>query len=188
MRFFPSSSLTGANRPRSRSSATSSSSSSIIDADMAYGQGSSTTYSPTQPPPPTRTTTGLPPAQSFRVLVPTVSPEMNLKATSTETNRRSTDPQPMQTNPSPDPSTSCTAYLYSTFPPEIFKEVETYDRRQANQTTEPPLHYFSDNKHAQKKGRKASPVSLLPSYALDKINQAHPPRSILTVATRIVRW
>ncbi|KAJ9092368.1 hypothetical protein QFC21_006870 [Naganishia friedmannii] len=52
----------------------------------------------------------------------------------------------MPTDGPVDSSTSCSAYLYSAFPPELFKEVEAYDRR-AGQAE--PLHYFSDNQHAQ---------------------------------------
>lgn len=147
MRFFPSSSLTGANRPRSRSSATSSSSSSSIDADVRYGGPSSDTYSPTQPPPPTRTSTGLPTSQSSRAPLPVVSLEANkMAAPSTRLDQLFANTSAMPMDGSADPSTSCAGYLYSAFPPEIYKEVEEYDRR-ASQAE--PLHYFSDNQHAQ---------------------------------------
>lgn len=149
MRFFPASSLTGGgNRPRSHSSATSSSSSSI-DADGRYGELSADTYSTVQqphPPPPTRTSTGLPMAQSSRVPIPAVSPGMNMEDSSTSADHSGANPSLMPTEDLVNPSTSFSAYLCSILPPDILKEVEEWDRR-ASQAE--PLHYFSDNQHAQ---------------------------------------
>lgn len=135
MRFLTQTTGSSSARPISRSSANSSSSSTPSLPE--WHPSHSLDFPMTSPPPPTRTMTDVGPTTSDWPLSPTASPPDRKTATRNQTwvirDADDTAGAPVRPN-------------LAAFPKSLHAELEEYDRR-ARQAE--PIHYFSDNRHAQ---------------------------------------
>ncbi|GHJ90043.1 hypothetical protein NliqN6_6445 [Naganishia liquefaciens] len=138
MRFFASAAGPSSARPRPSSSLASSSSSSTAS---LFGESPSSPPLPLpmpHAPPPTRAMTGLGQAVSCLPLSPAGSLSDHTAAARRDGTQSSRDANPASTGPiRPN---------LAAFPESLHGELEEYDRRASRAD---PIHYFSNNRHAQ---------------------------------------